>query len=293
MRAESDDESDVHNRDSELMGQVNVGGEVVFGDGNLGLIAGPCVIEDRDHCLFMAEALAATARAAGVSFLFKASYDKANRTSLESYRGPGLDEGLDILAQVRSRIGVPVLTDVHSVSQVCAAADAVDVLQIPAFLCRQTDLIVAAAKTGKPINLKKGQFLAPWDMRAVVEKVTAAGNKSVLVTERGTSFGYNNLVVDFKGLSVLASLGYPVVLDVTHSLQLPAGEGGYTGGQAELAEPLAAAGVAAGVDVIFLEVHDRPRQALSDAATQLPLSRLESLLARLLRIHAAARQSET
>lgn len=274
------------------MGQVSIGGQVVFGDGNLGLIAGPCVIEERDHCLFMAEALAAITRAAGVGFLFKASYDKANRTSLESYRGPGPDEGLEILAQVREQIGVPVLTDVHAVSQVSAAADAVDVLQIPAFLCRQTDLVVAAAKTGKPLNLKKGQFLAPWDMRAVVEKATAAGNRSLLVTERGTSFGYNNLVVDFKGLSVLASLGYPVVLDVTHSLQLPASEGSRTGGQPELVEPLAAAGVAAGVDVIFLEVHDRPQEALSDAATQLPLAHLESLLSRLLRIHTAARSSE-
>lgn len=274
------------------MGQVSIGGQVVFGDGNLGLIAGPCVIEERDHCLFMAEALAAITRAAGVGFLFKASYDKANRTSLESYRGPGPDEGLEILAQVREQIGVPVLTDVHAVSQVSAAADAVDVLQIPAFLCRQTDLVVAAAKTGKPLNLKKGQFLAPWDMRAVVEKATAAGNRSLLVTERGTSFGYNNLVVDFKGLSVLASLGYPVVLDVTHSLQLPASEGSCTGGQPELAELLAAAGVAAGVDVIFLEVHDRPQEALSDAATQLPLAHLESLLSRLLRIHTAARSSE-
>ena len=274
------------------MGQVGIGGQVVFGDGNLGLIAGPCVIEERDHCLFMAEALAAIARATGVGFLFKASYDKANRTSLKSYRGPGPDEGLEILAQVRDQIGVPVLTDVHAVSQVSAAADAVDVLQIPSFLCRQTDLVVAAAQTGKPLNLKKGQFLAPWDMRAVVEKATAAGNRSLLITERGTSFGYNNLVVDFKGLSVLASLGYPVVLDVTHSLQLPAGEGSRSGGQPELAEPLAAAGVAAGVDVIFLEVHDRPHEARSDASTQLPLARLESLLSRLLRIHTAARSSQ-
>lgn len=256
------------------------------------LIAGPCVIESQDHCLKMARSIRAEAESRGIPYIFKASYDKANRTSLESYRGPGPDEGLEILAQVREQVGVPVLTDVHAVSQVSAAADAVDVLQIPAFLCRQTDLVVAAAKTGKPLNLKKGQFLAPWDMRAVVEKATAAGNRSLLVTERGTSFGYNNLVVDFKGLSVLASLGYPVVLDVTHSLQLPASEGSRTGGQPELVEPLAAAGVAAGVDVIFLEVHDRPQEALSDAATQLPLSHLESLLSRLLRIHTAARSSE-
>lgn len=272
------------------MGIVHITDKVAFGDGSLCLIAGPCVIESRDHCLFMAESLAAIADALDVPYVFKASYDKANRTSLDSFRGPGPDEGLAILQQVREVVGVPVLTDVHAVDQVASAAGAVDVLQIPAFLCRQTDLLVAAAATGKPVNIKKGQFLAPWDMGNVVAKAAASGNDSLLVTERGTSFGYNNLVVDFKGLSVLAALGYPVVLDVTHSLQLPAGAGTSTGGQPELVGPLAAAGVAAGIDVLFLEVHDRPREALSDAATQLPLNVLESLMRRLRRIHAAARE---
>lgn len=272
------------------MGIVNITDKVAFGDGSLCLIAGPCVIESRDHCLLMAESLAAIADALDVPYVFKASYDKANRTSLDSFRGPGPDEGLAILQQVREVVGVPVLTDVHAVDQVEAVAGAVDVLQIPAFLCRQTDLVVAAAATGKPVNIKKGQFLAPWDMGNVVAKAAAAGNDALLVTERGTSFGYNNLIVDFKGLSVLAALGYPVVLDVTHSLQLPAGAGTSTGGQPELVEPLAAAGVAAGIDVLFLEVHDRPREALSDATTQLPLNLLESLMRRLRRIHAAARE---
>lgn len=271
------------------MGAVTLANGVVFGDGNLGLIAGPCVIESRDHCLRMAEAVAEVSRRARVPCVFKASYSKANRTSISSYRGPGADEGLRILAEVRDAVGLPVLTDVHEPSDAATAAECVDVLQVPAFLCRQTDLVVAAARTGLPVNLKKGQFLAPWDMRSVVEKAASTGNEALLVTERGTSFGYNNLVVDFKGLSFLAGLGYPVVLDVTHSLQLPAGQGESTGGQPEFAEPLAAAGVAAGVDVLFLEVHDNPPAALSDASTQLPLERLEPLLDKLLRIRAAAR----
>jgi 2-dehydro-3-deoxyphosphooctonate aldolase (KDO 8-P synthase) len=270
------------------MGAVTLASGVVFGDGNLGLIAGPCVIESRDHCLRMAEAVAKVSRRARVPCVFKASYYKANRTSVSSYRGPGADEGLRILADVRDAVGLPVLTDVHEPAEAAVAAECVDVLQVPAFLCRQTDLVLAAAQTGLPVNLKKGQFLAPWDMSTVVEKAASTGNESLLVTERGTSFGYNNLVVDFKGLSFLAGLGYPVVLDVTHSLQLPAGHGESTGGQPEFAEPLAAAGVAAGVDVLFLEVHDNPPAALSDASTQLPLERLEPLLEKLVRIRAAA-----
>ena len=270
------------------MGAVTLASGVVFGDGNLGLIAGPCVIESRDHCLRMAEAVAKVSRRARVPCVFKASYYKANRTSVSSYRGPGADEGLRILADVRDAVGLPVLTDVHEPAEAAVAAECVDVLQVPAFLCRQTDLVLAAAQTGLPVNLKKGQFLAPWDMSTVVEKAASTGNESLLVTERGTSFGYNNLVVDFKGLSFLAGLGYPVVLDVTHSWQLPAGHGESTGGQPEFAEPLAAAGVAAGVDVLFLEVHDNPPAALSDASTQLPLERLEPLLEKLVRIRAAA-----
>lgn len=269
------------------MSSVRIVDGVTFGGGSLGLIAGPCVIEGREHCLRLAEQIQEAVVAADVDWVFKASYDKANRTSGESFRGPGPDEGLRILEEVRDRLGVPVLTDVHDVRQVAAAADAVDVLQIPAFLCRQTDLIVAAAETGLPVNLKKGQFLAPWDMGKVVEKAVAAGNERILVTERGASFGYNNLVVDFKGLAVMAELGYPVVLDVTHSLQLPAAEGGRTGGQPEFALPLASAGVAAGIDVLFIEVHDNPPAALSDATTQLPLVELPRLLDRVTRVHAA------
>ncbi len=206
------------------MSSVRIANGVTFGGGALGLIAGPCVIEGRDHALQLAEQIQKVVASAGVDWVFKASYDKANRTSGDSFRGPGPDEGLRILEEVGDALGVPLLTDVHDVRQVAAAAEVVDVLQIPAFLCRQTDLIVAAAETGLPVNLKKGQFLAPWDMGKVAEKVAAAGNERILITERGASFGYNNLVVDFKGLAVLAKLGYPVILDVTHSLQLPAGE---------------------------------------------------------------------
>ncbi len=270
---------------------VTIDGVVVGGE-RLALIAGPCVIESREHCLRMARAVAAVARGLDVPFVFKASYDKANRTSVASYRGPGAERGLAILAEVRERVGVPVLTDVHSVAEVERAATVVDVLQVPAFLCRQTDLVVAAAASGLPVNLKKGQFLAPWDMANVIDKARSTGNERLLVTERGTSFGYNNLVVDFRGLAVLARNGVPVVLDVTHSLQLPGGEGDRTGGQREHAETLAAAGVAAGVDALFLEVHDRPDEALSDAATQLPLERLEPLLLRVLRIRAAVLQGQ-
>jgi len=272
------------------MGSVRIADGVTFGGGSLGLIAGPCVIEGREHCLRLAEKIQKVVLTAGVDWVFKASYDKANRTSGDSFRGPGPDEGLRILEQVRDAVGVPVLTDVHDVHQVADAAGAVDVLQIPAFLCRQTDLVVAAAETGLPLNLKKGQFLAPWDMGKVAEKAAEAGNERILITERGVSFGYNNLVVDFKGLAVLGKLGYPVVLDVTHSLQLPAGEGGRTGGQPEFALPLAGAGVAVGVDVLFIEVHENPPAAMSDATTQLPLEELPRLLDRVTRVHAAVQE---
>jgi 2-dehydro-3-deoxyphosphooctonate aldolase (KDO 8-P synthase) len=266
---------------------VEVADDVAFGDGRLGLIAGPCVIESRDHSLRMAETIASEARARGLPLVFKSSYDKANRTSGTSFRGPGVEEGLRILEEVRETIGVPVLTDVHSVAEVAGVAAAVDILQIPAFLCRQTDLLLSAAATGKPLNVKKGQFLAPWDVQHVVEKVESEGNRQLLLTERGTCFGYNNLIVDFKGFSVLGELGYPVVLDVTHSLQLPGAGKGVTDGERRFAVPLASAGVAAGADALFLEVHNNPDKALSDASTQFPLELFGGLLDRLCRIHEA------
>lgn len=245
------------------------------------LIAGPCVIESEGHAFKMAERLTAAARKLGVPFIFKASYDKANRTSLESYRGPGLKRGLEILAGIKRKYRVPVLTDVHEVAQVGPAAEVCDVIQIPAFLSRQTDLLVEAGRSGAVVNIKKGQFLSPWDIRQAIKKVASTGNHRVLVTERGSSFGYNNLVVDMRGLAVMREFGYPVILDVTHALQLPGGEGTRSGGQPQFIETLARAGVAAGVDGIFMEVHDRPAQALSDGANALDLSRFGPLLARL------------
>ncbi|MGD8331105.1 MAG: 3-deoxy-8-phosphooctulonate synthase [Acidobacteriota bacterium] len=268
--------------------KVKVADGVEFGGGALGLIAGPCVIESREHCLRLAREIAAVAGEIGIPWVFKASFDKANRTSIESFRGPGMEEGLAVLAEVRDEIGVPVLTDVHAVSQVEPVAAVADVVQIPAFLCRQTDLLVAAAESGRPVNVKKGQFLAPGDMRHVVGKLTAAGARGVLLTERGTSFGYNNLVVDFKGLCRLQDLGHPVVFDVTHSLQLPGAGEGETAGERRFAEPLALAAAAVRVDVLFIEVHDDPPAALSDGATQLPLERLRGLLENALRVHAVA-----
>ena len=272
------------------MKPVPITDAVRFGSERLALIAGPCVIESRDHCLRMAEAIAAALHGLEVEWVFKASFDKANRTAVESSRGPGLEAGLAVLDEVRREVNVPVLTDIHLPEQASAAAEVVDVLQIPAFLCRQTDLVLAAAATGKPVNLKKGQFLAPWDMRNVVAKAASTGNQRLLVTERGASFGYNNLVVDMRALPILAELGAPVLLDVTHSLQLPGGEGNRSGGQGQYAETLASAGVAAGADGLFLEVHDDPPRAASDAATQLPVPRLRPLMQRVLRVRAAVRE---
>ena len=268
---------------------VEVGG-LTLGGGALLLIAGPCVIESEAHALGLARALKEIAAACEVPFVFKASYDKANRTSVKSFRGPGLDAGLRTLRRVRDEVGVPVLTDIHEPSQARPAAEAVDILQIPAFLCRQTDLLVAAARTGRAVNIKKGQFLAPADMRHAIAKITGEGNERVIVTERGTSFGYNNLVVDMRSLPILRRFGYPVVYDVTHSLQLPGAGDGVTAGQAEFIEPMAAAGVAAGVDGVFMEVHERPESARSDAQNALRLDLLEPLLRRLVRIHAIARE---
>jgi 2-dehydro-3-deoxyphosphooctonate aldolase (KDO 8-P synthase) len=263
---------------------VTAGG-VTLGSGHpLAFILGPCVIESETHVLEMATAVKEIAGRAGVPCIFKASYDKANRTSLSSFRGPGLAHGLRMLAQVKERTGLPLLTDIHESGQAAPAAEVVDVLQIPAFLCRQTDLLVAAARTQRPVNVKKGQFLSPNDMRHVVSKLTESGATGVLVTERGTSFGYNNLVVDIRALPMLRALGHPVVFDVTHSLQLPGAGDGVTAGLAEYIEPLARAGVAAGVDGVFMEVHDHPARARSDAANALPLQRLEPLLRRLVEL---------
>ena len=267
-------------------------GDIAIGGGSpFVLIAGPCVIESEQHATELAGQIAEIARRARVPFIFKASYDKANRTSGRSFRGPGLDEGLRVLAAIKSRWHVPILTDIHEPAHAGAAADVADVLQIPAFLCRQTDLLVAAAKTGRIVNIKKGQFLAPDDVGHAVAKVVDAGNPRVMVTERGTSFGYHNLVVDMRAFPMMRAQGVPVVFDVTHSLQLPGGGDGVTAGQAEFIEPLASAGVAAGVDGVFLEVHEHPARAKSDAQNALRLDLLEPLLRRLQAIDAIAKQA--
>ncbi len=256
-------------------------------ESRLALLAGPCVIESEKHALWLGREIAARARAAGLPYIFKASYDKANRSSGSSFRGPGLEHGLEILARVRQEVGAPVLTDIHSPAQAEPAAAAADVLQIPAFLSRQTDLLRAAAATGRAVNVKKGQFMAPWDMRGAAEKVRAEGNNRLLLTERGASFGYNNLVVDMRSLAILRGFGAPVVLDVTHSLQLPGAQGDRSGGQPEYIELLARAGVAAGADGIFLEVHEAPERALSDGANALHLDQLAPLLEQLRAVRAA------
>jgi 2-dehydro-3-deoxyphosphooctonate aldolase (KDO 8-P synthase) len=271
---------------------ITIGGVALGGDRRpFALIAGPCVIESESHAQAMASAIADIARRLDVPYIFKASFDKANRTSGRSFRGPGLAEGLRVLAAIKARTGVPILTDIHEPAQAAAAADVVDVLQIPAFLCRQTDLLVAAAKTGRAVNIKKGQFLAPDDVTHAVAKVVDAGNTKVFVTERGTSFGYHNLVVDMRAFPMMRATGVPVVFDVTHSLQLPGAGNGVTAGQAEYIETLASAGVAAGVDGVFLEVHDNPAQARSDAQNALRLDLLEGLLRRLTAIDAVVKQA--
>jgi 2-dehydro-3-deoxyphosphooctonate aldolase (KDO 8-P synthase) len=267
---------------------VRIAGDVVLGDGSLVLIAGPCVIESESHAIDIARAVSRIAAAAGLPYIFKASYDKANRTSFSSFRGPGLDEGIAVLKKVREATGVPILTDIHEAWQAARVAEVADVLQIPAFLSRQTDLIVAAAKTGRAVNVKKGQFLAPLDVRHALAKVRTAGNERVFITERGFSFGYNNLVVDMRAFPMMRALGAPVVFDVTHSLQLPGGGDGVTAGLAQYIEPLARAGVGAGVDGVFLEVHEEPSRAKSDAQNALALDRLAPLLSDLSRIHAIA-----
>jgi 2-dehydro-3-deoxyphosphooctonate aldolase (KDO 8-P synthase) len=255
------------------------------------LIAGPCVIENDRHPRQVARRLKEITGELGIPFVFKASYDKANRSSLSSYRGPGLEHGLEVLAAVREEVGVPILTDVHEVAQVGPAARIADVLQIPAFLCRQTDLVLSAARSGKIVNVKKGQFMAPWDMKGVLGKAASTGNRFLMVTERGFSFGYNNLVVDMRAFPTLRSFGYPVVFDVTHSVQRPGGLGDRSGGEAHFIDTLGPAGVAAGVDGIFMEVHENPARALSDGPNAYRLGRVKDLLRRLSAVAAAARGS--
>jgi 2-dehydro-3-deoxyphosphooctonate aldolase (KDO 8-P synthase) len=259
-------------------------GDVHFGGPRMVLIAGPCVIESADASMRHAQRLAKIAREAGIPLVYKSSFDKANRTSHKSYRGPGLDAGLRILEQVKEETGLPVLTDVHETAQVRACAQVVDVLQVPALLSRQTDLVQAAANSSRVVNLKKGQFLAPWDMRAVIGKVEATGNRQILVTERGVSFGYNNLVSDLRSLVIMRGLGYPVVFDATHSVQLPGAGGDRSEGQRQFVDPLARAALAAGIDAIFMEVHEEPDRALSDGPNSYPLSELGGLLDRLRRL---------
>ena len=272
---------------------VRIGALTVGGGAPLALIGGPCAIEDEKHALMTAERLATIAAERRVPFIYKSSYDKANRSSINGYRGPGLREGLRILRKVRDTLGVPVLSDVHQVSEVAPAAEVLDVLQIPAFLCRQTDLILAVAQTGKPVNVKKGQFLAPGDMRNVVDKILAVGNRSILLTERGTSFGYHNLVVDLRGLADMRALGFPVVFDATHSVQLPGGAGDRSGGERKYVPALARAAVAFGVDALFMEMHEDPDRTLpdgrplSDGPNMLRIDDLSRLLRQLCAIEAA------
>jgi 2-dehydro-3-deoxyphosphooctonate aldolase (KDO 8-P synthase) len=270
--------------------EIALGSLRLGGSQPLFLIAGPCVIESERHARSMAERIAKIAADAQIPYIFKASYDKANRSSVKSFRGPGLTEGLRILGKIKSDLKLPVLTDIHDASQAAPAGEVCDILQIPALLSRQTDLLLAAARTGRIVNVKKAQFVSPWDMTNVIDKISSTGNHNIVLTERGSSFGYQNLVVDMRSFSVLKTLGYPVVFDVTHSVQLPGGQGHASGGQPEFIEPLARAGVATGVDGIFLETHDNPADALSDGANALPLSQLPGLLARLQELSSLVRR---
>lgn len=273
-------------------GQFELSG-LTFGGGDINFILGPCVVESAQHALFMAQEISDVCKHVGVGLVYKSSFDKANRSSIESFRGQGMEFGLEVLARVKAEIGVPVITDIHEPWQVEKTAAVADILQIPAFLCRQTDLLIEAAKSGRAVNVKKGQFLAPWDAKNIVEKLQAAGCDKILLTERGASFGYNNLVVDFRSFPIMRSFGVPVVFDVTHSLQLPGGLGKATGGQSEYIENFARAGVACGVDAVFMEVHDNPAKAPSDGPNQLPLSRLERLLVKLKQIHELINESKS
>ena len=260
-------------------------GDVIFGKDNLGMIAGPCVIENRDHSLEMSYAIKEVSDDVGIPIIFKSSFDKANRTSIKSFRGPGIDEGMRILSDVKTETGLKVLTDIHSPDQAGLVSDVVDIIQIPAFLSRQTDLLIAAAKTGKPINIKKGQFLAPWDVEHIVKKMEESGSQNILLTDRGTQFGYNNLVADMRAIPLMKQFGYPVIFDATHSAQLPGGSGGHSSGMRNMIPTLARAAVAAGCNGVFMEVHNNVDKAKSDAATQWPLDKLASLLIELKKIH--------
>jgi len=268
-----------------LTREINIANTKLGGNNPLFIIAGPCVIETEDIVFHTAERLKELCRGVGLPLLFKSSYDKANRTSLSSFRGPGIEKGLRILSDVKSKFQIPVISDVHSVEELRPASEVLDALQIPAFMCRQTDLIIAASRTGKPVNVKKGQFLAPWDVKNIIDKFTSTGNHNLFITERGSSFGYNNLVVDFRGLSIMREFGYPVIFDVTHSLQLPGGQGTCSGGQREFAEPLTKAAIAVGVDGVFMEVHPEPDKALCDGLNMIPLKEMEKLLTTIKTIH--------
>ena len=260
-------------------------GNVIFGKDNLGIIAGPCVIENRDHSLEMSYGIKEVSEDVGIPIIFKSSFDKANRTSIKSFRGPGIQEGMRILSDVKTETGLKVLTDIHSPDQAGLVSDVVDIIQIPAFLSRQTDLLIAAAKTGKPINIKKGQFLAPWDVEHIVKKMEESGSQNILLTDRGTQFGYNNLVADMRAIPLMKQFGYPVIFDATHSAQLPGGSGGHSSGMRDMIPTLARAAVAAGCNGVFMEVHNNVDKAKSDAATQWPLDKLASLLIELKKIH--------
>ena len=264
-------------------------GNVIFGKDNLGIIAGPCVIENRDHSLEMSYAIKEVSDDVGIPIIFKSSFDKANRTSIKSFRGPGIEEGMRILSDVKTETGLKVLTDIHSPEQAGVVSNVVDIIQIPAFLSRQTDLLIAAAKTGKPINIKKGQFLAPWDVEHIVKKVEESGSQNILLTDRGTQFGYNNLVADMRAIPLMKQFGYPVIFDATHSAQLPGGSGGHSSGMRDMIPTLARAAVAAGCNGVFMEVHNNVDNAKSDAATQWPLDKLATLLIELKKIHNSLR----
>ncbi|MEI7818390.1 MAG: 3-deoxy-8-phosphooctulonate synthase, partial [Desulfuromonadales bacterium] len=270
--------------------EINCGNVMIGNNRPLVLIAGPCVIEDESSTMRHAERLMTICNGLSIPLIFKASYDKANRTSINAYRGPGLKEGLAILRKVKEALGVPVVSDIHSIEQITPAAEVLDILQIPAFLCRQTDLLIAAAKSGRIINVKKGQFLAPWDMKNVAGKIAASGNENIILTERGASFGYNNLVVDMRSFPVMRATGYPVVFDATHSVQLPGGQGDSSGGQREFVEYLSRAAVATGIDGVFMEVHEDPDKALCDGPNSIPLSELPGLLKTLKMLDSVVKQ---
>jgi 2-dehydro-3-deoxyphosphooctonate aldolase (KDO 8-P synthase) len=273
--------------------EVRISENVRVGGGRpLFLIGGPCVLESEEHAVFLGEEIKAICNGLGIAYIFKASYDKANRSSLSSYRGPGFPKGLRVLENIKTRLGIPVLSDVHETNQVEKAAEVLDVIQIPALLCRQTDLIVEAARTKKPLNIKKGPFVAPRDMRNVVEKVLSQGNENIILTERGTSFGYNNLVFDVRSVPIMKGLGFPVAIDASHSVQKPGGKGTFSGGEREFIPHVAAAGVAVGADGVFLEIHDNPPRALSDGFNSLKLNKLQNLLSLLLRLKKALGSQE-